>query len=106
MSKLQFERDTEERRKWLNFAPPLINTLLGRDIFPQSTADTPLVESIAESLTEADIMKLASSLKPELWGPLAHRFHGALQKKQLEKQRTKNLLPPLDPEKDAAGETE
>jgi len=106
MDQLKFERDTGERRKWMAWAPPLINTILGREIFPQSTADTALVESIAESLSEDDIMKLAGAIKPELMGPLAARMGSYMQKKQIEDQQLKQLsqLTSPDPESDAAGD--
>jgi hypothetical protein len=65
MKELEFERSTEERKKWLDFAPSLVNTILGSEVFPQSTEDTSLLESIADSLSEEDLMKLSSVLKPE-----------------------------------------
>jgi len=106
MDQLQFERETTERKKWLSFAPPLLNTLLGRELFPQGTADTALVESIADSLTQEDIMKLASSLKPELWGPLAARMHAYMEKKSKEDEQLKQIsqYASSDPESDAAGD--
>ena len=106
MQQLQFERDTTERKKWLSYAPPLLNMILGREIFPQSTADTALVDSIADSLTEEDVMKLAGSLKPELWGPLASRMHSYMQKKKAEDDNIRQLsqLTSSDPEADAAGD--
>jgi hypothetical protein len=106
MSQLQFERDSVERKKWLSFAPALINTLLGREIFPQGTADTALVESIADSLTEDDVMKLGSAMKPELWGPLAARMHQYMMKKAEEEKNLKAIsqYASPDPEADAAGE--
>src|SRR3990172_7173212 len=100
MQQLQFERDTTKRKKWLSYAPPLLNMILGREIFPQSTADTALVDSIADSLTEEDVMKLAGSLKPELWGPLASRMHSYMQKKKAEDDNIRQLsqLTSSDPE--------
>lgn len=106
MAQLKFERDTAERKKWLSYAPPLLNTLLGREVFPQATADTALIESVADALTEEDIHKLAGSLKPELWGPLAYRMHQYMQKKnkELEQQKAAAALVSPDPEAEAAGE--
>jgi hypothetical protein len=106
MRELEFERSTAERKKWLSYAPALLNTVLGREIFPQSTADTALIEAVADSLTEEDMMKLASTLKPELMGPLAHRLTQYMQKKNREAEEAKKLaqLRSPDPENDAAGE--
>lgn len=106
MQQLQFERDSGERKKWMSWVPALANTILGREIFPQSTADTSLVESIADALTEQDIVKLAGSMKPELWGPLAARMQSYMQKKNEEERNLKQLseMSSSDPEADAAGE--
>lgn len=84
MQQLQFQRTTEERNKWLSFGPALINAVLNREVFPQSTADTALIDSIVDSLTEDDIMKLGSSgiIKPEIWGPLAQRMASSLKKRR------------------------
>lgn len=106
MEQLKFQRETAERKKWMGWAPPLLNTILGKEIFPQSTADTALVEGIADSLTEEDIMKIAGVLKPEVWGPLAHRMHAYMQKRNLEEEQIKALsaVRSPDPESDAAGD--
>jgi hypothetical protein len=82
IKELEYERKTEERKQWLKFAPALINTIAGREIFPQSTADTALVESIADAISEEDISKIASVLPPQLWGPLASRMQSHLEKKR------------------------
>jgi hypothetical protein len=105
MEQLQFERQTTERRKWLQFAPPLINTLLGKDIFPQNTEDTALIEGLCENLTEEHIKKLAGALPPEYMGPLAARIEKFLEKKKAERSEDRRLLGNgLDPEADAAGD--
>jgi len=106
MEQLNFERSTIERKKWISFMPALVNTVLGREVFPQGLADTALVESIADSISEEDIMKLASVVKPELMGPLAARMHQHLLKKSEEEKAIKMLSATrvIDPEADAAGE--
>lgn len=104
----EFKRDTAERRQWLQFAPALMNTVLGRDVFPQSTVDTALVEGVAESLSEEDLQLLATKIKPELWGPLAARlekFHKEKKKAKDEAERTLRLVAiNEDPEANAAGD--
>ena len=106
MEALKFERATGERKKWMSWAPMLINTILGREVFPQSAADTSLVEAIAESLGEDDIMKLAGAIKPELMGPLAARMQAYMVKKEKEESDIKRLseFHSPDPEADAAGD--
>ena len=85
MKQLEHVRESEERKKWLSMAPMLINTILGRSVFPDGNADTALVETIAESLDEESVMKIAGVLKPEMMGPLMARFEGIIKKKK-EKQ--------------------
>lgn len=106
MEGLRYERETGERKKLMGFAPALINTILGREVFPQSVADTALVESIADSLGEEDIMKLASVLKPEMMGPLAARLMMYEEKKNKEQTalRLAAGVKVRDPEADAAGD--
>ena len=103
MEQLQHARSTEERRKWLTFAPALINTLLGRDIFPQSTADTALVETIAEALTEDDIRKLADMLPPQLWGPMAQRMTKVLQARRQSAELESAIVKSSDPIDEISG---
>lgn len=91
MEALRFERATAERKKWLSFAPALINQLLGREIFPQATADTALVESICDSMSAEQVEKLAGALPPELWGPLANRMNAHMDKKHREAEAMKQL---------------
>ncbi len=91
MAELAFERSTAERKKWLSFAPPLINRLMGSEIFPQGTADTALIEQVADSITPEIAIKLSEVVPPELWGPLAGRLHEAQQKKQAEREATAAL---------------
>ena len=93
MEQLKYQRSSQEREKLLKFAPALINTLLGKEIFPQSTADTALIETIAENLDEGMITKLAEvGLPQELMGPLAARVMKAISdKEEREKQAAKQL---------------
>lgn len=90
---LEYTRQTEERRKWLSFAPPLINTILGREVFPQATVDTTIVEAVAENLTEEQIQQLAIALPAHLWGPLAERMSTFLEKKRSAQEAMARLVP-------------
>lgn len=91
MKELEFARSSEERKKWLSFAPPLINRLMGQEIFPQSTADTALIEKVADAITPEIAIKLSEVVPQELWGPLAGRLHEAQQKVQAEREATARL---------------
>jgi hypothetical protein len=104
MKELEYQRSTEERKKWIAWGPALVNTLLGKEIFPQSSADTALVEAVADSLTHEHIAKLADLLPPHLMGPLAARIDQYLEKKQANRQGDIKALAGKDPEADAAGD--
>ena len=106
MERLQYQRQTEERKKWIGYVPMLANTVSGREIFPQSNADTVLVEQVAASLDENTVMMLAQVLKPELIGPLMMRVEQFQAKKRQEAEAAGLALVPvpgINPEDDAAG---
>jgi len=106
---LQFQRDSAERGKWLGFVPGLVNNLLGREVFPQNTEDTALIESAAEHLTSDQVKMLSSVLPPELWGPLSSRFEKYMREKRIANEQAVLLAQSVassvkNPEADAAGE--
>ena len=103
MKELEYERSSAERKKWIGFLPGLVNNILGKDVFPQSTADTALIESIADNLTPDQLEKLGGALKPEVLGPIADRFNKHFEKRKLESKQAKQLAA-KNPEDDAAGD--
>lgn len=109
MKKAQFERGTVERTKMLNMIPALTNTITGREVFPQSTADTSLINLIADSLDAEKVQKLIASgvISNELMGPLFSRLQQRENERAAEQEKIRRLNPPVkDPEKDAAGEVQ
>lgn len=83
MKEMQFKRDSEMMNKWISYGPALINSLTGQDIFPQSTADTSLIEGIIDHLDEAKVAKIADlGLPAEVMGPLAKRAAEYIEKKK------------------------
>ena len=80
---LEMEEKNQLKRDLIRLLPPLANTILGREVFPQGTADTHLLETIAEKITPEDAMKLASNLDPTLAGLLMERFSTIIERKQL-----------------------
>ncbi len=70
----EYRRSTTERAKWFAMAPPLANQLLGKQIFPQGTEDTALIEGIAEVLTPDYIKMLEQMVPPEKLAPLVSRL--------------------------------
>jgi hypothetical protein len=107
MKQAEYERTTIERRRLLDQLPALVNTASGREVFPQSTADSALIDALAERVSPDMIAGLASSglIPPELAGPLQNRLAQALEKKKAEREAIVKMRPSnTDPRLDAAGE--
>ena len=107
MQQLQFQRSTMTREKILSYLPALANTILGKEIFPQGTADTALIEQICENMPIEMVAQLGSALPSELMGPLMARFNLYMEKKENEKRKMAQLTPPqayADPEGEASGD--
>lgn len=94
MKQLEFIRSSEERKQWLKFGPALINTLIGREVFPVASQDTALIESIAENLSADDLQKIAASgiIKPQVLGPLAERLASYLKQKRMIQEEHERVL--------------
>jgi hypothetical protein len=60
--------------------------LTGREVFPQSFADSKLLDTIGDSLDEEQIEKLMMILKPEQAAVLATRFADKLKKAREERE--------------------
>lgn len=80
----EFKRASKEREKWLGLLPPLVNTVTGKEIFPQSTADSAIIDTIATNATEEQLTRLAEVLPPEVMGLVANRMKRALEAKREE----------------------
>lgn len=78
MAEKEYERKTEERRKLLQLAPAAVNTLLGKEFFPQSVVDSGLLEVLTENLDEKGTQEvltvLGKHLKPEAMMLLVDRM--------------------------------
>jgi hypothetical protein len=89
---LKYVRDTEERRKWISFIPLLANTLLGREVFPQNSADSAILDAAADNLSPEEVMMLATKIPPELMGPLSARNEKYLAEKRQREEATQAAL--------------
>ncbi len=114
MKALEFKRSSEERKLWIAFGPPLLNTIAGREIFPQNMADTQILDGLAEIVDEDTIKELGMKVGAKypdkvgvIMGPLMERFTIAMKKKALAQEQqgavVKRLSLSADPEADAAG---
>jgi len=105
MTELNYQRASQERKALFSAAPALLNSLTGRDIFPQSSADSSLVDMLLEHVMnggESMIGKLQDlNLPPKVMGALAGRLQRFMEQKKLEDHaRQPNGM---DPEEDATG---
>ena len=66
----------------LKMGPPLLNTLTGKEVFPQSFADTQLIETIAAKIKPEQLEQLANLLPPEIVGVIASRFADVAERQQ------------------------
>ncbi len=116
MKEMAFARTTGEREKLMKIAPALVNQISGKEVFPQSTVDSAILEGIVENVDFESIQKIVGSggkdgkeLPPELVGMLLSRMTEIQEKKNKEAARMKMLaaearVTTLDGEADAAGD--
>ena len=105
MKEIAAQQGAYERKKLVEMTPFLANTIAGREIFPQGTSDTALIDSLAESIDPNMIQQLgaAGMIPQNLLGPLMNRFNEALRKKQAEAEALKRLPPSAANPRDDAG---
>jgi hypothetical protein len=70
MTYLQSIRREDQLMKML---PAVANTVTGREVFPQGTQDTAIVEMMLANMTEEQIKMFAMTLPPEVQGIVAAR---------------------------------
>lgn len=94
VKELTYERESQERRNLLQLAPSLINTITGREVFPQETTDTALLNQIAEKLTPESITQLVNSgiIPPNLLGLLSARMEKYLVEKAKKEENENKLV--------------
>lgn len=66
MKELAFERSSEERARIMKALPPLVNKVFGKEIFPNSTVDSSLLEALVESSDENQLTRIIEALLPVL----------------------------------------
>ncbi len=111
MKELAFIRGTGDRDKIMKVAPALINQIAGREVFPQSTADTAILEALVDNVEPEMLeMFLASGKIPvEAAGLLKARFTEIAESKVKNQERLALLAKQSrvatgDPEAEAAGD--
>lgn len=98
MEELKFAKSLDERKRIMELMPALANTVSGREIFPQSVADSKLIEALALKVPPKLLEQLATSgmVDPEVMGPLMARFDEVVRQKKAEEEAIKKLPPTSD----------
>lgn len=87
---LEYERGTLYRQKLLAYAPAMLNQLAGRELIPQSTAESAVFEYLSETLTSEQIEKLSTILTPEQLAPVIGILADKEKAKQAQQQEGNN----------------
>lgn len=80
MEQLKMERENQLIAEGTKLLPSLANTLTGKQIFPQSNADSALIEKLAQSLNEDQIRMLSQKLPADVWAMLGQRLLQEMKK--------------------------
>lgn len=94
---IKAQEAVKTREGLFRLAPPVLNTLTGREIFPQSTEDTALIELLFENIDPASVMQMAGNLPDAVVGSIMGRWARHQKKKEAEArltQQSKPLGPP------------
>lgn len=110
MKELAFQRESDERKMLFQTAPSLLNTMLGREVVPQPTADTGMLEGILDlvmKLGPAEAGPLLAKLNPPppMLMALTARMKRLTENKENEIKARAPLTNGIDPEDDVVGGT-
>jgi len=81
IARIEAEQKANDRATVMRLLPPVVNRITGKEIFPQASADSAIIDQMAESLTQQQIQQLAGILTKEQWGLLADRLVQSLERK-------------------------
>lgn len=79
--------------KLIGMAPALVNSIAGKEIFPNNSADTAIMEALAGSLTPDQVQKLAAALPPQVMPHVMGRVNEILKAKVETKKAQSALVP-------------
>lgn len=99
MKEIEARKSAERSKQLMAMVPALANTIAGREIFPQQSGDTALIESLAEGFSKIPaekLMSLAETVPPELLGPLMARLNEIAEKKKKDGERSQEIVRSFD----------
>lgn len=82
LEEIKAKRSADQIDAVMRLGPAIVNSITGREVFPQSTEDTALVEGLIDNLTEEQARTMASLLPAHIMGPLAARAEKHWKAKQ------------------------
>jgi hypothetical protein len=93
MRRLEFQRDSKNQGLMLEQAPALINTISGKEVFPQTTADKQLVDRLCEKVAPENVDQLVGLgvIPAEMAGPLKLRIAQYREEQAKKVAELKNL---------------
>lgn len=99
MEELKYLRESQFYGQMAKLGPALVNTMTGKEVFPQSTADSALIEGLLDQLTEEQVKAMQGFLPPQVMGLLMARATDHWKKKaeaeQTAVEAVKNRPDPL-----------
>ncbi len=101
-AELEYARATEERRKLLQLAPSLVNTVVGRDVFPSAVEEESLLEVLADEITEEQAQMMMQVLPQKVVALIMPKLQKILETKRLANVQAAGLI--QNPEAEAAGD--
>lgn len=86
MKTLEYARNTEERKKLMTMLPALANTVVGKEVFPQNSADSAILDTILEHVKPEQLQMAIQmlGLPNEVVAPLMTRALAYEEKRQKE----------------------
>jgi hypothetical protein len=107
MERGKAERNDAMLNKLVEYAPLLLNTITGREVIPQSKADSILIDALAKSATPQTVELLMKSLPQEAQGLFLTRMQEFAEARQrADELAAKALTEGMSGEDDAAGGSE
>lgn len=107
MEKQKGEREEMMIAKLVEYAPLLLNAITGKEVIPQSRADTILIDNLAKNATPETVEVLMKSLPTEVQGMFMTRMQELAEARQrAEEVAAKALTEHMSGEDDAAGGSE
>lgn len=108
MAEVKAQRELQREGAMVRLVPPLVNTVMGREVFPQPTADKALIDALADSLPPDMFQGLMTmgGLNPELSAALTSRFEKRAREREEEAAKAKALAVVKNPIADAGGRTD